>query len=456
MADNKDEEVPAAEEDKPKEEESKDDVKEKDEKKGDDKAHKFRGPAKDDPGDGLPTYDPKEIEFKWNKDMKDKKSCDTLHMLYLLQLALNLVRLRTIERNKYFKSIGRSDRFINQLDNPQIIEHFLDWHNADKENNKFDGDLLDKSEKLPMINNIISEIGDVKKGPATKIYTKLKKDVVIETTTWLELPQPKLKLKSTAKTGYTKLYKGEKVIGECTTADIVTLLTYVNPSDDAWAGEHEEKKQDDDKGILRGVFQSIKWSNNFKSTQGGASIKKPKPSALEMDFILNGKDKTNGAILKKNTDAIAKDNPITDEYKAMAKRKRRWEDLIVAFFEGKPREWKYNDDTCSFDRPADPNDPDDDIKAAAKIKVHIVKDGTKPSDLGDELKPKEECKPYDGARFEATSVKQLCQECMDYLIPPQVQNSKGKPFNTKLRGGVNQILRELKKVYVQGILEAAK
>ena len=38
------------------------------------------------------------------------------------------------------------------------------------------------------------DTGGTKKGPATKIFTKLKKDVVIETTTWLEEPQPTLKL----------------------------------------------------------------------------------------------------------------------------------------------------------------------------------------------------------------------------------------------------------------------
>ena len=85
---------------------------------------------KEDPGDGLPTKTPDEIEFKWDKTMVEKKSCDTLHMLYLLQLALDLVRRRTIERNKYFKSIGRTDRYINQLDNPQIITNFLDGREA--------------------------------------------------------------------------------------------------------------------------------------------------------------------------------------------------------------------------------------------------------------------------------------------------------------------------------------
>jgi len=176
---------------------------------------------KEDPGDGLPKKEPEFIEFKWNKEFKDKKSTDTQHMLYLLQLALNLVRLRTIERNKYFKSIGRTDRFINQLDNPQVITNFLDWHNKDKDNNKFDGELLYKSEKLFMINKMISEIGGMKKGPATRVFTKLKKDVIIETTTWLELPQPKLKLKNW---GYTKMYKGEKVIDECTVEEMVRLL----------------------------------------------------------------------------------------------------------------------------------------------------------------------------------------------------------------------------------------
>jgi len=419
--------VPAAVEDKP-EEEVKD---EKKEEKKEDKAHKFRGEPKEDPGDGLQyekegTY--KEIEFKWDKNMKDKKSCDTLHMLYLLQLALNLVRLRTIERNKYFKSIGRSDRFINQLDNPQIIEHFLDWHNADKEKNKFDGELLDKSEKLHMINEIISEIGGgagkiVKKGPATKIYTKLKKDVVIETTTWLELPQPKLKLKSRT---YDKLYKGEKVIGECTKDDIITLLTYVNDDPKAWQPEGAEEKKDDgdDKPILRGVFQSIKWSNNFKN-----AAKKPKPSALECEVILNGEE---NAVPKGAEGDTLKD-------------KRRWESLIVSFFKGEPRKWEYAGK--KFDIPHS-----DQTKCD---KAQIIQAGTSPEELKLADNPITS-KGYDGAAFESTSVKELCQECMNYLIPPDVKNAKGKPFNTKLRGGVNQILRELKKVYVQGILEAAK
>ena len=116
---------------------------------------------KEDPGDGLPEIPPSYIEFTWNKEMQDKRSCDTLHLLYLLQLALNLVRLRTIERNKYFKSIGRTDRFISQLDNPGIINRFIKWHKSDPENNKFDGEMMETREKLFLINQVVSEIGNL-------------------------------------------------------------------------------------------------------------------------------------------------------------------------------------------------------------------------------------------------------------------------------------------------------
>merc|ERR1739844_101576 len=121
---------------------------------------------------------------------------------------------------------------------------------------------MGESEKLFMINDMISEIGGVKKGPATKIYTKLKKDVVIETTTWLELPQPKLKLENW---GYTKMYKGEKVIDECTVDEIIQLLTYVN--------KEEQKSDNDDDKPVQVVF-AIDMAINAK---------KGKPSALEQE-----------------------------------------------------------------------------------------------------------------------------------------------------------------------------
>eukprot|EP01083_Nonionella_stella_P020176 55933_1 len=335
--DNKQEDkLPEAEDKLPEAEEKKEEIKKdeaddgkddaKDEAKDEDKTWKPPRIEKKDPGDGLPKETPQVIEFKWNKDMTQKKLCDTQHMLYLLQLSLEKVRLRTIERNKYFKSIGRTDRFINQLDSPRIITRFLEWHNKEKDKNKFDGALLESAEKLTMINDYISTLGGTKKGPATKIYMKLIKDVVIETTTWLELQT----------WGWTKMYKGEKVLDECTVEEIISLLTYVNT-------EEKDEKQDDK--YVQGVFAVVEAQNK----------KKGKPSALELE----------------------------DD----------WKNKIIKFF----------------------ND-----------------------------------KKLDGKTFVESSVKTICQECMNSLIPPTELNEKGKPKNTKLRGGVNQILRALKGCYVNG------
>ena len=180
------------------------------------------------------------IEFTWNNDMVEKKLCDTQHMLYLLQQALDLVRRRTIERNKYFKSIGRTDRYISQLDNPQIITNFLKWHLEDKENNKFDGQLLERGDKIYVINDVIANIGSYSLGQnqphlihsmATKIYTKLKKDVWVDKS-WLQVPQPKLKLQTWGVN--TKLGTNHPLLvgfingaGACIDQDISWLLAII-------------------------------------------------------------------------------------------------------------------------------------------------------------------------------------------------------------------------------------
>lgn len=344
MDDGKDDEkgMPTAEEDKGDVKQDKDDG--KDDVKIND--HPERIP-KDDPGDGKPKKDPQYLTFKWNKNFKTIKDCDTLHMLFLLTKSLELVRLRSIERNKYFKSIGRTDRFINHLDAPQVITNFLDWHNKDKDNNKFDGALLESSEKLFMINNMISEIGGMKKGPATKVFTKLKKDVKIEYTHWTELPQPDLKVYNW---GYMKMYKGEVTLDECTEDQMITLLTFVNPL----PTPEEEKGADPSdayKNFPQGVLELMARKN----------AKKGKPSALE--------------------------------------KEEDWRQKVVDW-------WKKN--------------------------------------------------KVDGDKFKNMKSKAMCQSIMDFFIDPSILNEKGKPKNQKLRGGANQICRELKKVYVNGILKAAK
>ena len=104
---------------------------------------------------------PDYIEFVWNPTMLDKFQCDTLHALYLLQSALEKLRVRTIERNKHFRSIRRFDRIITMKDGFQILRNFLDWHTRDPIHHQFDGHMLwkAKTEKLWMINDVISEIG---------------------------------------------------------------------------------------------------------------------------------------------------------------------------------------------------------------------------------------------------------------------------------------------------------
>ena len=106
-----------------------------------------------------PRGEPDEISFKWDKNIKDKKQCDTVHMLYLLQLACDLHRRRVIERNKYFTSIARADRYIDHVDGPQIITNILKWHNEDREKNVLLGEWLSSKPELFMINEIISDIG---------------------------------------------------------------------------------------------------------------------------------------------------------------------------------------------------------------------------------------------------------------------------------------------------------
>jgi len=187
-------------------------------------------PDKKDPR-GEPTF----IEFKWNKDFKKMEDCDTIHMLYLLQHACELHRRRVIERNKYFTSISRADRYISHVDTPQIISNFIEWHNKDKEGNVFTGKMMKTKKKLFMINEMISEVGDTKKGPATRIFTKLRKEVMIEHDSWTETGNTKLKLFTW---GMTKMYGDEVVLEECTVEQIVTLFTFVN---------EDEQKDDADK-----------------------------------------------------------------------------------------------------------------------------------------------------------------------------------------------------------------
>jgi len=258
-------ELPVAE---PAEDDSKADAKEE-EPADDDKKEKempmFPRIPKEHPGehykDQFPDKidvrgEPDEILFKWNPDFREKRDCDTIHTLYLLQLACEGHRKRTIERNNYFESISRSDRYISHVDTPQIITNFLKWHNEDKDNNLFTGKMLETEKKLFMINQMISEVGGTKKGPATRIFTKLRKEVMIEHDQWTQQGAgSKLKLFTW---GLKKLYSGEVVLEECSVDDVVTLFTF----------EAEDEAKDDDakevpvEELVDGIFSQFEKTSD--------------------------------------------------------------------------------------------------------------------------------------------------------------------------------------------------
>lgn len=264
----KDDEMPVAEDDDAKDDKKEEEAKD-DKKEDDNKMPVFERIPKPFPGDYWkdqydnkedPRGEPDKIKFKWNKDFKKMDDCDTLHMLYLLQQACELHRRRVIERNKYFMSISRADRYIAHVDTPQIITNFIDWHNKNKEENVFTGDMVKTKKKLFMINDMISDVGGTKKGPATRIFTKLRKEVMIEYDSWTETGNTKLELETW---GRTKLYAGETVLEECTIDQVITLLTYV---------AEDEKKGDEDEPVgpeelVQGVFAY------FEATASGATQK---------------------------------------------------------------------------------------------------------------------------------------------------------------------------------------
>ena len=218
--------------------------------------YKDKFPKKQDP-----RGEPSVIEFKWNKDFKDISQCDTLHMLYLLQCACELHRKRVIERNKYFKSISRSDRYIEHVDAPQLITNFIKWHEARsfhrkdgrvKEYNVFTGDMLEYKQENETI-EMLRAIGEIRNGVAIRIYHKLRKDVVFEYDEWTEHSDTKLKLETW---GLTKMHSDEIELEDCTVDDVVTLFTFAN--------DNEQKEMIDGRVAVEkrvnGIFAQIEQS----------------------------------------------------------------------------------------------------------------------------------------------------------------------------------------------------
>ena len=100
-----------------------------------------------------------EVHFRRNRQISDLKDCDTPHLLYLLQIACDLHRKWVIERNQYFVSISRTDRFIDHMDGPQLITYLLKWYIEDKQQNVFDGEMMMKNDGHSIIHDMLVEVG---------------------------------------------------------------------------------------------------------------------------------------------------------------------------------------------------------------------------------------------------------------------------------------------------------
>ena len=149
--------------------------------------------------------------------------CDTIHMLYLLQCACELHRKRVIERNKYFESISRTDRYLSHVDTPQIITNFIEWHNEDRVNHVFTGETIKTNMEMVVINDLIWSVGAVKKGEAVRIYEKLIKEVKIQLDEWTSKGGVKLRLETW---GLTRFYVNEKLLQDCSVEDVILLFTF--------------------------------------------------------------------------------------------------------------------------------------------------------------------------------------------------------------------------------------
>eukprot|EP01083_Nonionella_stella_P262008 891408_1 len=202
------------------------------------------------PSDGTDLYKSKDkIEFEWDRTIREKRHCDTLHMLYLLQMTLEEIRTEINTRNIFFKSIYRPDLYISHLDAPQIITNLFEWHRKDKRNNKFDGELVTAAPEAYLINEVICKIGHVKLDTATKIVIKLS-----ETTVDYVLGDYEMKRIRTRGYNYG--------LEACTVEEIITLLTYVSPLDD---GNNDKKE------VVTGIFDSAERKNNERIKNGKRS-----------------------------------------------------------------------------------------------------------------------------------------------------------------------------------------
>ena len=121
-----------------------------------DPGHRFEAQFKDNMD---PRGTPNEDNFRRNRQIEKLTDCDTLHLLYLMQIACDLHRQWVIGRNQYFTSISRMDRFIDHVDAPQLITNLLKWYNEDKEGHVIDGAVILGKDDHSVIHDVLVSIG---------------------------------------------------------------------------------------------------------------------------------------------------------------------------------------------------------------------------------------------------------------------------------------------------------
>ena len=98
-------------------------------------------------------------------------------MLFLLQKTMTLLSAEIIQQNQQFAKTGHKHHCtyaFHDNDIQRVILNIWKWHNADKDRNRFDGDLLFNYEQQWV--NILYKIGGVRKSQAVIIRNSIKDD----------------------------------------------------------------------------------------------------------------------------------------------------------------------------------------------------------------------------------------------------------------------------------------
>eukprot|EP01084_Bolivina_argentea_P258402 435626_1 len=111
-----------------------------------------------------------------------------------------------------------NDKSVNNLDCDEVITKYLEWHNENKWQNKFDGKLLDETNSSIVIRDMLNKIGGIPLIAAEQMYYRLKGVKIKDE--WLTSPLTGKRALKLRTHGYWKIYRNEKIFQECTTEEV--------------------------------------------------------------------------------------------------------------------------------------------------------------------------------------------------------------------------------------------